>query len=181
MSRSAAGGSAQSRFGLSQLLGEAHIGLEARAQQDDHMDTRLWLRLFSLTEQIEQRIRQMLRQQFDTTLPRFDYLAQLDRHPQGLRMNTLSRYLMVTGGSVTGLTDQLVKDGLVERIPDPQDRRSLYVKLTPKGRRQFRKMAQAHEQLLGTLLAGLGKRDKDLLYEQLGQLRVLLAAQNMQA
>lgn len=179
MSRSAAGGSAQSRFGLSQLLGEEHIGLEARAQQDDHMDTRLWLRLFSLTQQIEQRIRQMLRQQFDTTLPRFDYLAQLDRHPQGLRMNTLSRYLMVTGGSVTGLTDQLVKDGLVERIPDPQDRRSLYVKLTPKGRRQFRKMAQAHEQLLGALLAGLGKRDKDALYEQLGQLRVLLAAQEV--
>ncbi|MDO4706320.1 MarR family transcriptional regulator [Vandammella animalimorsus] len=179
MSHSAASGSAQARFGLGHVLGEQHIGLEARAQQDDHMDTRLWLRLFSLTEQIEQRIRQMLRQQFDTTLPRFDYLAQLDRHPQGLRMNTLSRYLMVTGGSVTGLTDQLVKDGLVERIPDPHDRRSLYVKLTPKGRRQFRKMAQAHEQLLGALLAGLGKRDKDALYEQLGQLRVLLAAQEV--
>lgn len=159
-------------------LGEAHIGLEARAQHDDHMDTRLWLRLFSLTEQIQQRIRQMLRQQFDTTLPRFDYLAQLDRHPQGLRMNTLSRFLMVTGGSVTGLTDQLVKDELVERIPDPQDRRSLYVRLTPKGRKQFRKMAQAHEELLGELFEGLSKQDKDVIYARLGHLRVQLASQD---
>lgn len=168
----------QGHFRLTQSLGEEHIGLEARAQQEDHMDTRLWLRLFSLTEQIQQRIRQMLRQQFDTTLPRFDYLAQLDRHPQGLRMNTLSRYLMVTGGSVTGLTDQLVKDELVERIPDPLDRRSLYVRLTPKGRKQFRKMAQAHEQLLGELFAGLPRRDKDALYEHLGHLRVQMAAQS---
>ena len=57
-----------------------------------------------------------------TTLSRFDYLAQLERHPQGLRMNALSRYLMVTGGNVTGLTDELEKDGFVAREADPDDR-----------------------------------------------------------
>lgn len=158
-------------FGMTQTLGEKHIGLEARAQHDDHMDTRLWLRLFSLTQQVEQQIRQMLRLQFDTTLPRFDYLAQLERCPNGLRMNTLSRYLMVTGGSVTGLTDQLVEEGLVERVADPTDRRALCVKLTPKGRRHFVRMAEAHEQLLGDLFADMDRRDKDLLYERLGMLR----------
>ena len=51
------------------------------------------------------------------TLPRFDYLAQLhrfrDEQPEGLRMSALSRYLMVTGGNVTSLTDELEKSGLV--------------------------------------------------------------------
>ena len=68
---------------------------------------RLWLRLLTCTQLIEKQVRTDLREQWGTTLPRFDYLAQLQRHPGGLRMNALSRYLMVTGGNITGLTDQL--------------------------------------------------------------------------
>lgn len=162
-------------FQLVQSLGEAYIGQEARAQLEDHMDVRIWLRLLSCSTQIEQQIQQMLRSRFGMTLPRFDYLAQLDRHPDGLRMNTLSRYLMVTGGNVTGLTDQLVKEGLVERIEDPQDRRSFFVRLTPTGRQDFRRMAGEHEQWLTDMFKGLDKPSKDTLYENLGRLRVLLA------
>lgn len=95
-----------------QALGDARIGMEARAHVDDHMDVKIWLRLLACSTQIEQQIRQRLRARFNTTLPRFDYLAQLERHPDGLRMSVLSRYLMVTGGNVTGLTDQLEKEGL---------------------------------------------------------------------
>src|SRR5690606_37103779 len=95
--------------------------------------------------QIEREIKQLLRQRFATSLPRFDYLAQLERHPDGLRMNVLSRYLMVTGGNVTGLTDQLVKEGLVRRTENPEDRRSWCVSLTDKGRSEFAAMAAEHE------------------------------------
>jgi len=162
------------------VMGEDQIGREARMQHDDHIDTRLWLRLFSCSMQIEQNVRQRLRQRFDMTLSRFDFLAQLDRYPEGLRMNMLSRYLMVTGGNVTGLTDQLVKEKLVERIQDPQDRRSYLVRLTDKGRKLFRRMAKEHEQWLGHLFEGLDKPSKDALYTQLGQLRMhLVQRQNM--
>jgi len=153
-------------------MGEDQIGREARIQQDDHIDTRLWLRLFSCSMQVEQQIRQQLRQRFDMTLSRFDFLAQLDRYPEGLRMNALSRYLMVTGGNVTGLTDQLVKEGLVERVQDAQDRRSYLVRLTAKGRALFARMAEAHEQWLAHLFEGLDS--KDALYAQLGALRMHL-------
>ncbi|WP_345061981.1 MarR family transcriptional regulator [Acidovorax lacteus] len=156
-------------------LGDHQIGLEARAQAGDHLDTRIWLRLLACSTQIEQQIRQRLRTRFGTTLPRFDYLAQLDRHPEGLRMNVLSRYLMVTGGNVTGLTDQLVKDGWVERLPDPQDRRSLRVMLTERGRAEFALMAAEHERWLAELLGGLPLPDKQALYDQLGRLRIHLA------
>ena len=158
------------------VLGDERIGREARAVAADHSDVRLWLRLLSCTTQIEQEIRRRLRQRFDTTLPRFDYLAQLERHPEGLRMNALSRYLMVTGGNVTGLTDHLAGEGWVERLADPADRRSQVVRLTAAGRRQFLRMAREHEAWLVELLDGFEPAHKDALYELLGRLRVQLAA-----
>jgi DNA-binding MarR family transcriptional regulator len=155
---------------------DEHLGHEARAQGDDHLDVKVWLRLLACSTEIEQYIRQRLRARFGTTLPRFDYLAQLERHPDGLRMNALSRYLMVTGGNVTGLTDQLVKDGLVERLDDLEDRRSYRVTLTSQGRADFARMAAEHEQWLTELFGGLPGADKDALYHQLGHLRQHLNA-----
>lgn len=160
---------------LVQVLDDARIGREARAASGDHLSVRLWLRLLSCSTQIEQEIRSRLRQQFATTLPRFDYLAQLERHPEGLRMNALTRYLMVTGGNVTGLTDQLVADGWVERLPDPVDRRASVVKLTELGRQEFTTMARAHEQWLSAMFEGLEGSFKESLYDMLGRLRVHLA------
>jgi DNA-binding MarR family transcriptional regulator len=162
-------------FRLVQALGDAGIGREARAQSSDHSAVKLWLRLLSCSTQIEQEIRARLRQRFATTLPRFDYLAQLERHPDGLRMNALSRYLMVTGGNVTALTDQLVAEGLVERQPDAQDRRALRVSLTAEGRAQFLLMAAEHEAWLVDMLAGFDAAHRESLYELLGRLRVHLA------
>jgi DNA-binding MarR family transcriptional regulator len=163
------------RLKLVHALGENSIGREARAQSTDHGAVKLWLRLLSCSTQIEQEMRTRLRQRFDTTLPRFDYLAQLERHPEGLRMNALSRYLMVTGGNVTGLTDQLVAEGWVQRAPDRLDRRSMIVKLTTAGRKQFLLMAEAHKSWLVEMLDGFGIDQRDTLYELLGQFRVHLA------
>ena len=157
-------------------MNDEHLGHEARAQDDAHLDVKVWLRLLACSTEIEQHIRQRLRTRFGTTLARFDYLAQLQRHPGGLRMNVLSRYLMVTGGNVTGLTDQLVKDGLVERSDDPEDRRSYRVALTPAGREDFAAMAAEHAQWLAELFGGLPVEAKDALYHQLGHLRQHLNA-----
>jgi DNA-binding MarR family transcriptional regulator len=166
---------------LADALDENSIGREARAQSTDHGVIKLWLRLLSCSTQIEQEIRSRLRQRFETTLPRFDYLAQLERYPEGLRMSALSRYLMVTGGNVTGLTDQLVSDGWVQRAPDSSDRRSMIVKITVVGRKQFLLMAEAHEAWLVEMLDGFGIDQRDALYELLGQFRVHLARQEIDA
>ena len=155
-------------------LGEQHIGREARAGQGDHLAVKLWLRLLSCSTQIEHEIRSRLRQRFVTTLPRFDYLAQLERHPEGLRMSALTRYLMVTGGNVTALTDQLVGEGWVDRTPDSTDRRSLIVKLTDSGRSHFLSMAREHEAWLIEMLIGFDPVQRDQLYDTLGQLRLHL-------
>jgi DNA-binding MarR family transcriptional regulator len=168
-------------FKLLRGLDEQSIGLEARAASDDHSAVKLWLRLLACSTQIEQEIRSRLRQRFATTLPRFDYLAQLERHADGLRMNALSRYLMVTGGNVTGLTDQLVAEGLVERLADPADRRSLIVRLTAAGRARFLEMAAEHEAWLVELFQGFDRDVKASLYAALGQLRLHLAGKQAEA
>lgn len=163
------------RFSRVHVVDEASLGQEARAQSSDHSAVRLWLRLLSCSTQIEQEIRVRLRERFGMTLPRFDYLAQLERYPAGLRLNALSRNLMVTGGNVTLLTEQLVADGWVERVTDPTDRRSTLVSLTPRGRSQFLRMAAEHEQWLVELFDGFDGVHRGALYEQLGRLRAHLA------
>ena len=151
------------------------LGREAGLSHNEHQAVRLWLRLLTCSTQSEQVIRTQLRTEFGTTLPRFDYLAQLSRFPKGLRMKTLSEYLMVTGGNVTGLTDQLEAEGWVKRVADEEDRRSMTVRLTRAGKKQFKTMAAAHEQWLEQLLAPLGQEQAQSLYEQLGQLRLVLS------
>ena len=164
-----------SREEVMPALDDEAIGHEARAGRDDHASLRLWLRLLSCSTEIEAEIRRRLRAEFGISLARFDYLAQLHRHPEGLRMRALSSYLMVTGGNVTGLTDELEKLGHVARSDDPDDRRSYRVALTPKGRRAFEKMARVHEGWVAELFAGLSRADKTTLYDGLGRLRLALA------
>jgi DNA-binding MarR family transcriptional regulator len=149
--------------------------LESRVSDDDHQALKLWLRLLSCTTRVEGVFRNRLRSQFATTLPRFDLLAQLDREPQGLTMGELSQRLMVTGANVTGITDQLEAEGLVRRADHPADRRAFAVRLTARGRRQFRRMAAVHEQWVIELFAGWNVRQKDVMYTLLGDLKGHLA------
>jgi len=147
------------------------LDLEARAHSEHAQELRLWLRLLTCSQLIEKRVRVGLREQFDTTLPRFDLMAQLERHPEGLKMKELSQRLMVTGGNVTGITDQLVSEGLVERVGVEGDRRAFLVRLTSEGRETFERMAIEHEQWIVQAFRGLSPRDLDSLYKLLGKVK----------
>lgn len=145
---------------------------ETRASAQDHMALKLWLRLLTCTSLIEAHVRGELRVAFGGTLPRFDLLAQLDRVPQGLLMSELSRRLMVTGGNVTGLADQLESEGLIERVAVPGDRRARRLRVTALGQARFREMAAVHESWIISLLQDLRPADISQLYEMLGQLKL---------
>ena len=147
------------------------LDLEARAHSEHAQELRLWLRLLTCTQLIEKQVRTDLREQWGTTLPRFDLMAQLEREPEGMRMNELSRRMMVTGGNITGITDQLEAEGLVERAEVEGDRRAYLVRLTPKGRQQFNAMAQAHEAWIVDAFASLSARDIQTLHALLGKVK----------
>ena len=152
----------------------AAADLESRVHDDHHETLRLWLRLLTCTLTIEGRVRTRLRERFSTTLPRFDLMAQLERNPKGLKMGELSRRLMVTGGNVTGITDQLVAEGLVRREPIAGDRRAHAVRLTPKGKQAFDAMAAEHEGWVEELLSGLTRTERTRLYALLGRLKTTI-------
>jgi DNA-binding MarR family transcriptional regulator len=144
---------------------------ETIARSDDHRALRIWLRLLTCTQLIERHVRSQLRGRFSTTLPRFDLMAQLERHPEGLKMNELSRLMMVTGGNITAIVDQLEKEGLVERLDEPADRRAFRIRLTRTGQRGFAEMAAAHEEWVVGLFSGLSRREHEELLKLLAKLK----------
>ena len=154
---------------------------EFRAHADQHASLRLWLRLLSCTTRVEDKIRQKLRESFDITLPRFDLMAQLERHPDGLTMGELSRRMMVTGGNITTIVDQLEKEKLVVRQVGVNDRRSFTVKLTQAGRDAFADMAIAHESWVADLFEGLSVSQQSELYTLLGTMKKNLQKQEEMA
>jgi len=157
----------------------AALGLDSRLTDDTHESLRLWLRLLTCTHLVENHVRKALAAQFKTTLPRFDLMAQLERAPQGLQMGELSRRMLVTGGNITGIVDQLERSGLIVRTEDPGDRRVYLVKLTREGRRQFAQMALEHETWIVQLFAGIPKREQRTLNESLSRLRALLTQETL--
>ncbi|GAB4359167.1 MAG: MarR family transcriptional regulator [Gammaproteobacteria bacterium] len=144
---------------------------ESAASEADRLEIRMWLRLLTCTTLIERQLRNRLSSAFDTTLPRFDALAQLERVPDGLTMGQLSARMMVSGGNVTGVVDRLVKDGLVERVDVPGDRRRNLVRLTDEGRARFAEMAAEHHRTLHRLLADLDHDAIESLFALLGRLK----------
>jgi DNA-binding MarR family transcriptional regulator len=125
------------------------------AEQGSKQRLRLWLRLLAVTRKIEAELRDRLRTEFDSTLPRFDVLAALSRHEQGLRMSALSGVLRVSNGNVTGIVDRLADDGLVVRVPVAGDRRAMLVRVTAKGAEVFARQAAEHEMWIDNMLAEL--------------------------
>ncbi|MER9232042.1 MarR family transcriptional regulator [Mesorhizobium sp. M0622] len=118
---------------------------------------RLWIRLLRASRTIEAELRERLRQEFSTTLPRFDVMAALYRAPEGMLMSDLSRFLLVSNGNVTGIIDRLVSEGLVMRARRNGDRRTSVVRLTEEGSKTFSVIAAAHEKWVGELLGNVSE------------------------
>lgn len=102
----------------------------------------------------------------------FDVLSALRRAgaPYELSPGALLTQTLVTSGTMTNRIDRLTGRGLVERSPDPRDRRGVIVRLTPEGRLR---VDAAMADLLARerdLLADLPQRDRDRLARTLREL-----------
>ena len=134
----------------------------------DQEALRLWLRLFTTTTLVERKLDSALKREFDSTLPRFDLLAQLERAPDGLRMGELSERILTTGGNVTWLVRALEAEKLVTRRVSPTDKRAAIVRLTAAGKRHFAAMAKAHERWIADIFSALPSGDRRTMQAQLG-------------
>jgi DNA-binding MarR family transcriptional regulator len=124
---------------------------------------RLWIRLLNVTRTTEAQLREFMRVEHGSTLPRFDVMAALRRSDDDLTMTELSRRLLVSNGNTTTVVDRLELDGLVTRTPSAADRRVVHVSLTDAGRRSFDQLAVDHEARVDSLFSGVSSSDLDAL------------------
>ena len=109
---------------------------------------------------------------FGLTGGEFDVLATLRRRddPGGVKPTDLADSTMVTTGGMTKRLDSLARRGLIERDPCEDDRRSVHIHLTPKGRALIDEAVEAHVENEARILAGLTKRERDQLARLLREL-----------
>ncbi|AMJ59828.1 MarR family winged helix-turn-helix transcriptional regulator [Bosea sp. PAMC 26642] len=148
---------------------------KASERPGDHKDElRLWLRMLTCSTLIETEIRNRLREQFKTTLPRFDLMAQLEKSTTGMTVGEVSQRLMVSNGNVTAVVAGLLADGLVDKRAAAQDRRVQVLTLTAQGRRAFKAMAEQHETWIAELFAGLDHMEVTQMFRLLSRTKASL-------
>jgi DNA-binding MarR family transcriptional regulator len=140
------------------------------------ISVRLWLRMLSCTTIIEKRLRRRFVDHYQTTLPRFDVLAALDRRVEGMAMGDLSQMLLVSNGNVTAIVRHLQEDGYVSVEAAEHDRRSLIVMLTPKGAEHFAELARAHHRWIEEMLGGVPDTVQQQLFDLLATVKTSIAA-----
>ncbi len=140
------------------------------------LETRMWLGMLACSNLITSELRAGFRDDFGTTLARFDVLAQIARPPAEPTMSELSQRLMVTKGNITDAITRLEADKLVVRRGDPADARIQRVSLTPKGRKLLDAMLPAHKAWLSRLLREVDREDLQQLEALLLRLRTALRA-----
>ena len=131
--------------------------------RDSKNKLRLWLRLLSTARRVEAELRERFRLQFETTLSRFDVMAALARHEDGLKMSALGGLLRVSNGNVTVVVQRLEKDGLLIRAPLAGDRRAMLVRLSERGKIAFFEQAREHEKWITELLREIPEEDATLI------------------
>jgi DNA-binding MarR family transcriptional regulator len=121
-------------------------------------------RILRLAGHLERRANEALKP-FDLAIWGFDVLGTLRRSgpPFSMTPTELLRSVMLTSGAMTNRIDRLESQGLVEREPDPDDRRSLQVRLTPKGLKVVDQAAALRFQEAKAALDDLTPRQEQLL------------------
>lgn len=141
---------------------------QAREPDASSVGVSLWVRLLESHNLMLGDLRRRLAD--ECTMARFDLLANLERE-DGQTLAALSRRMLVTAGNLTGLVDRAERDGVVERRPDPSDRRLSRVWLTPKGRDLVQALLPVHARHVSDLLSALDGAERRELRRLLGKLR----------
>jgi len=150
------------------MNGEIGGGLDRRK-----VETRVWLRILSLESTIFSQLNGALSAEYGLSVAKFEFLAQVERYPEGITLGRISENLKVTSGNVSGLVSRLLADGLITKKMAQEDRRSFIVRFTPKGKKLFDKANALHA---ATLEECFRKVPIGQLQSSLAALRFLSAA-----
>jgi MarR family 2-MHQ and catechol resistance regulon transcriptional repressor len=112
-------------------------------------------------------------EQHGLTQPQFGVLEMLG-HLGPLTIGDIGKRMLVTGGCVTVILDNLEKEGMVERLRSVEDRRVIRVQLTEKGKTTFTKVFQSHAERVAELSSVLSEDEQIQLSKLLRKLGLAL-------
>ncbi len=107
--------------------------------------------------------------ELDVTLPQLKSLFFISHHGT-TNLSTLAAALRVTPTNVTGIVDRLVKQGLVSRTENPEDRRMLLLRATDKGEELLNKLRERRWGYISGVLAGMSVNELSTLARGLASL-----------
>lgn len=126
--------------------------------------------LYETTHQLRQFVESRLRTG-GASIARLRALRMLARAKEPLRMRDLSEMTGVAARTTTTIVDSLERDGLVERVRHPHDRRAFLLRLTGKGAMCHREAEELDRLALAEATAGLGADDRTQLRNLLARIR----------
>ncbi len=152
-------------------MGRSHRAPDTRSKNA----LRAWIRLTKVAKRIESHVNRRFAESHDTSLARFDVLANLERcedHAAGA--TELSRLLLASQGNITRLLDRMEQDKLVRRRAGTRDRRVSEVQMTRAGETLFTRLAADHETWTDAMFGELDNGELKQLTALLGKLRARL-------
>jgi len=91
-------------------------------------------------------------------------------HDRALSMKVLAQRVGVTEKTITGVVDRMERDGLVQRVREPSDRRVVLVELTGEGKKTYRELDRSIRGQLTTFLGMLDPEEREALFTILDKL-----------
>jgi len=113
--------------------------------------------------------------QFGISRAQWVVLVRLDRS-EGLKQSELADILDLQPISLTRLLDRLAENGLIERRPDPNDRRANRLYLTPAARPLLEQLGELGHEMMSEVLDGIDKQTRERLMRDLAVMKDNLRA-----
>jgi DNA-binding MarR family transcriptional regulator len=137
-----------------------------------------WIALIRTHARLWDELEAQIRRDHDLTMPRYDVLAHLDMSGGRQRLGELASSIVLSPSGLSKLLDRMEASDLIRRDPDPQDARSTYATITPRGRSLVKKARQSHhESLQRTFGHALDDRDVADLTRILGRIDATISSQ----
>jgi DNA-binding MarR family transcriptional regulator len=130
-----------------------------------------WLALIRTHATLWNQTEAQMRQDSGLTMARYDVLMQLDIAGGRLGLSDLAAAILLSPSGLSKLVDRMAAAGFLRREPDPDDARSTFATITPRGRRAVRKARLSHHDWLDRVFGGaLDDRDVNDLTRIMAQI-----------
>ncbi len=101
--------------------------------------------------------------QYDLTVPQIEIIRFVIESKLPVPMKMVADHLKITPPSATAIVDELVRKGLIKRIPSPIDRRVICIALTPKAAKFHETMKARKQTIFHEMISRLSQSDRKSL------------------